>query len=324
MTKLIIQIPCHNEEETLGLTLSTLPRRLEGVDVVEWLVIDDGSRDRTVEVARTGGVDHIVRNPTRKGLARTFMIGLRACLERGADIVVNLDADNQYRAECIPDLIRPILAHQAEMVIGTRPIGEIAQFSPLKKLLQKIGSAVVRLASGTDVPDAASGFRAYSREAALRLRVYNNYTYTLETIIQAGQRGIALTSVPIQTNPTERPSRVVKSTFSYVWLSTATILRIFIVYRPFRFFAAVGGAITLLGLLLGLRFLYFFYLVGRGQGHIQSLILASVFIGIGFQTLMVAFLADLLNVNRRLMEETEYRLRKLDVDRDRCDDVPPS
>jgi hypothetical protein len=209
------------------------------------------------------------------------------------------------------------------MVIGARPLGETAQFSSLKKLLQKIGSSVVRLASRTDVPDAASGFRAFSREAAPRLKVYNNYTYTLETIIQAGQRGIALVSVPIQTNPATRPSRLVKSTFSYVWLSTSTILRIFIVYRPFRFFAAVGGTLTLLGLLLGLRFLYYFYLVGRGQGHIQSLILASVLIGIGFQTLMVAFLADLLNVNRRLMEETEYRLRKLDLDRDRRDDVPP-
>ena len=323
MTKLIIQIPCHNEEETLGLTLSTLPRRMEGVDLVEWLVIDDGSGDRTVEVARSAGVDHIVRNPARRGLARTFLTGLRACLARGADIIVNIDADNQYRAECIPDLIRPILEHQADMVIGARPIGETAQFSSLKKLLQKIGSSAVRLASRTDVPDAASGFRAFSREAALRLKVYNNYTYTLETIIQAGQRGIALVSVPIQTNPATRPSRLVKSTFSYVWLSTTTILRIFIVYRPFRFFAAVGGALTLLGLLLGLRFLYYFYLVGRGQGHIQSLILASVLIGIGFQTLMVAFLADLLNVNRRLMEETEYRLRKLDLDRDRRDDVPP-
>jgi glycosyltransferase involved in cell wall biosynthesis len=323
MTKLIIQIPCHNEEETLGLTLSTLPRRMEGVDLVEWLVIDDGSGDRTVEVARSAGVDHIVRNPARRGLARTFLTGLRACLARGADIIVNIDADNQYRAECIPDLIRPILEHQADMVIGARPIGETAQFSSLKKLLQKIGSSAVRLASRTDVPDAASGFRAFSREAALRLKVYNNYTYTLETIIQAGQRGIALISVPIQTNPTTRPSRLIKNTFSYVWLSTSTILRIFIVYRPFRFFAAVGGTLTLLGLLLGLRFLYYFYLVGRGQGHIQSLILASVLIGIGFQTLMVAFLADLLNVNRRLMEETEYRLRKLDLDRDRRDDVPP-
>jgi len=323
MTKLIIQIPCHNEEETLGLTLSTLPRRMEGVDLVEWLVIDDGSGDRTVEVARSAGVDHIVRNPARRGLARTFLTGLRACLARGADIIVNIDADNQYRAECIPDLIRPILEHQADMVIGARPIGETAQFSSLKKLLQKIGSSVVRLASRTDVPDAASGFRAFSREAALRLKVDNNYTYTLETIIQAGQRGIALVSVPIQTNPATRPSRLVKSTFSYVWLSTSTILRIFIVYRPFRFFAAVGGTLTLLGLLLGLRFLYYFYLVGRGQGHIQSLILASVLIGIGFQTLMVAFLADLLNVNRRLMEETEYRLRKLDLDRDRRDNVPP-
>ena len=323
MTKLIIQIPCHNEEETLGLTLSTLPRRMEGVDLVEWLVIDDGSGDRTVEVARSAGVDHIVRNPARRGLARTFLTGLRACLARGADIIVNIDADNQYRAECIPDLIRPILEHQADMVIGARPIGETAQFSSLKKLLQKIGSSVVRLASRTDVPDAASGFRAFSREAALRLKVDNNYTYTLETIIQAGQRGIALVSVPIQTNPATRPSRLVKSTFSYVWLSTSTILRIFIVYRPFRFFAAVGGTLTLLGLLLGLRFLYYFYLVGRGQGHIQSLILASVLIGIGFQTLMVAFLADLLNVNRRLMEETEYRLRKLDLYRDRRDNVPP-
>jgi len=323
MTKLIIQIPCHNEEETLGLTLSTLPRRLDGVDVVEWLVIDDGSRDRTVEVAQAAGVDHVVRNPGRSGLAQAFVTGLRACLAHGADIIVNMDADNQYRAECIPDLIRPILEQKAEIVIGARPISEIAQFSPLKKFLQKLGSRVVRLASRTDVPDAASGFRAFSREAALRLRVYSNYTYTLETIIQAGQRGIALTSVPILTNPTTRPSRLVKSNLNYIWLSMSTIVRIFVVYRPFRFFAAVGGALILLGFLLGLRFLYFYFIAGQGTGHIQSLILASVLIGIGFQTLMVAFVADLLNVNRRLMEETEYRLRKSDFERGRLDDDPP-
>ena len=226
MTKLIIQIPCYNEENTVGTTLAALPRHLPGIDTIEWLVIDDGSRDRTVEVAKDNGVDHIVQFPMNQGLAKAFMAGLEACVKAGADIIVNTDADNQYCADDIPKLIQPILLGKAEIVVGARPIWKTKHFSSTKKLLQQLGSAVVRLASKTNIPDAPSGFRAFSREAALRLNVFNNYTYTLETIIQAGQKGMAITSVPIRTNPVLRPSRLVKSTPTYVVRSLFTILRI--------------------------------------------------------------------------------------------------
>ena len=306
--KLIIQIPCYNEEKTLETTLSALPREVPGVDIVEWLIIDDGSKDRTVEVAKAHGVDHVVSLPRNQGLAKAFMAGLEASLTAGADIIVNTDADNQYCADCIPDLIRPILEAKAEMVVGARPIEQIEHFSFSKKLLQRLGSWTVRLASSTDIPDAPSGFRAISKEAARKLNVFNNYTYTLETIIQASQKNISVTWVPIRTNESLRPSRLVKSILSYVRRSVFTILRIFVIYNPFRFFIFIGTVLFTLGALIGVRFLWYF-LSGQGGGHIQSLILASILIGIGFQTIMVAFIADLLSVNRRLLEELQYKSR---------------
>ena len=306
--KLIIQIPCYNEEKTLETTLSALPREVPGVDIVEWLIIDDGSKDRTVEVAKAHGVDHVVSLPRNQGLAKAFMAGLEASLTAGADIIVNTDADNQYCADCIPDLIRPILEAKAEMVVGARPIEQIEHFSFSKKLLQRLGSWTVRLASSTDIPDAPSGFRAISKEAARKLNVFNNYTYTLETIIQASQKNISVTWVPIRTNESLRPSRLVKSILSYVRRSVFTILRIFVVYNPFRFFIFIGAVLFTLGALIGARFLWYFF-SGQGGGHVQSLILASILIGIGFQTIMVAFIADLLSVNRRLLEELQYKSR---------------
>jgi glycosyltransferase involved in cell wall biosynthesis len=318
LVKLIIQIPCYNEEKTLGVMLSSLSREVSGVDRIEWLVIDDGSTDRTVEVARAHGVDHIIRHSKNLGLARAFASGLEACLAHGADIIVNIDADNQYCADCIPDLICPILENHAEIVIGTRPIDEIEDFTKIKKILQKLGSWIVRLASGTDIPDAPSGFRAFSREAAMRTRVYSRYTYTLETIIQAGQRGMNVTSVPIRTNRTMRPSRLIQSIPSYVLKSVLIILRIFVVYRPFRFFFTIGLLIFTSGTALGVRYLWYLFTMG-GQGHIQSLVLAGILIGIGFQTIMVAFIADMLSVNRRLSEDIQYLLLReaLSVDKGR-------
>ncbi len=314
MMKLIIQIPCYNEEATLATTLSHLPREVPGVDKVEWLVIDDGSTDHTAEVARAQGVDHVVAHPKNLGLARAFITGLEACLARGADIIVNLDGDNQYCADCIGDLVRPILDGRAEIVVGARPIDGIEHFSWFKKRLQRLGSWVVRLASGTDIPDAPSGFRAFSREAAMHMRVYSRYTYTLETIIQAGQRGMSITWVPVRTNLPLRPSRLIRSIPAYIVKSIVTIVRIFVVYRPFCFFFSIGLLVLLLGTLIGLRFLWFYFTAG-GQGHIQSLILASILIGIGFQTIVVAFLADLLSVNRRLVEDSRYHLMKSVLER---------
>ncbi|NEP02131.1 MAG: glycosyltransferase family 2 protein [Symploca sp. SIO2E9] len=312
MTKLIIQIPCYNEERSLGITLNELPRQLRGIDVIEWLVIDDGSRDRTVEVAQAYGVDHIVRLANNQGLAKAFMAGIEASLKAGADIIVNTDADNQYCAADIPLLIEPILLQEAEIVVGARPIKEIRHFSPSKKLLQKLGSWVVRLASNTKIPDAPSGFRAFSREAAMQLNVFNNYTYTLETIIQAGQKGMAITSVPIRTNPILRPSRLVRSIPSYVMRSLFTILRIFMLYKPLRFFALLGSLPFSLGVLLGVRWLVYF-LIGTERTRIPSLILAAILILIGFQLWMFGLVADLMAANRRLIEEVQLRLRRKDL-----------
>jgi glycosyltransferase involved in cell wall biosynthesis len=307
MTKLIVQIPCYNEEAALGTTLSELPRTVPGVDRVEWLIIDDGSRDKTIEVARAGGVDHIVRLPYHQGLAKAFMAGLDGCLKAGADIIINTDADNQYCAADIPRLIAPILDGEAEIVVGARPIDQIEHFSPVKKLLQKFGSWVVRRASRTHIPDAPSGFRAMSRNAAMQLHVFSEYTYTIETIIQAGQKGMAITSVPIRTNGDLRPSRLVKSIPSYVRRSLLTILRIFVTYRPFRFFATQGVVVFAAGFLLGLRFLYYFG-IGDGNGRVQSLVLASLLMGIGFSLGVVGLLADLIAVNRQLLEKLEWRM----------------
>lgn len=307
--KLIIQIPCFNEEESLPVALANLPRAVPGFDVVEWLVVDDGSTDRTREVARAHGVDHVVGFPRNQGLARAFMLGIRACLERGADVVVNTDADDQYDARDIPALVAPILTGKAEMVVGERPIASIAHFSFVKKVLQKLGSAVVAFVSGTTVKDAPSGFRAFSRDAAARLNVFSGYTYTLETIIQAGQKNIALASVPVRVNRDLRPSRLVRGLGSYVRRSVATMLRIVVVYRPFRFFFSVALLFFAAGAALGLRFLWF-YVNGDGAGHVQSVVLAATLILIGFQTGLLAFVADLQSVNRRLLEELLEEQRK--------------
>ena len=309
--KLIIQIPCYNEAEALPITLKDLPREVPGFNVVEWLVINDGSTDNTEAIARKYGVDHIVSVTNNQGLARTFLAGLDAAVRLGADIIVNTDADNQYVAADIPALVAPILAGKADVVIGARPINEIDSFSSIKKILQKAGSAVVRFVSKTDIPDAPSGFRAMTREAAMRFNVFNDYTYTLETIIQAGQKGIAIISVPIRVNKVLRPSRLVKSIRSYLTKSLITIVRIFVVYKAFRFFMSVGLTLLCLGLIGGVRYLYY-YATGDGAGHVQSLILASILLGVGFQTMLTAFLADLLAVNRRLMEDVQYRVKKLE------------
>jgi glycosyltransferase involved in cell wall biosynthesis len=309
--KLIIQIPCYNEEETLAIALADLPRQVPGIDRVEWLVINDGSADRTVEVAKAHGVDHIVSFNYNRGLARAYMAGLEASVRAGADIIVNTDADNQYCAADIPRLVEPILRGQADLVIGARPIDDIEHFSPIKKLLQHLGSYAVRVASGTDIPDAPSGFRAISREAALQLNVFNEYTYTLETIIQAGQRGMKVAWVPIRTNGYLRPSRLVKSISIYVRRSLFTILRIFMTYRPMRFFLLAGSLPIGLGSLLGMRWLYFF-VSGTERTRIPSLILAAILILIGVQLWVFALAADLLSVNRKILEDTQIRSRRAD------------
>lgn len=311
--KLIIQIPCFNEESTLGDTLAELPREVEGFAAVEWLVVDDGSRDRTVAVALAAGADHIVRLPHNQGLARAFMAGLEASLKAGADVIVNTDADNQYSAACIPALVQPILRREAQIVIGARPIRHNTEFSATKKFLQRVGSAVVRLASGTSVPDAPSGFRAIHKEAALRLYVFGDYTYTLETIIQAGRKNIPVASVEIAVNPSTRPSRLVRSVASYVAKSTLNIARIFVLYKPFRSFVVIGSAFFLAGAALGLRF-FFQYLQGSGSGHVQSLILASILIVTAVVVYAAGLLADLVAANRRLLEELRTRALRREVD----------
>lgn len=306
--KLIIQIPCYNEADTLAIALAALPREVPGFDVVEWLIIDDGCIDETVKVAKDNGVDHVVSHTHNQGLAKGFMSGLNACLDLGADVIVNTDADNQYNAEDIPALVAPVVEGRADIVVGARPIETIEHFSPVKKFLQKLGSWVVRVASKTDIPDAPSGFRAMSRVAAQRLMVFNDYTYTLETIIQAGQKNMAITSVPIRVNEDLRPSRLFKSIPSYIKRSIVTIIRIFIIYRPFRFFGSIGAVLFGVGFLISLRFLWY-YIQGNGDGHVQSLILAGVLLSMGFQAFLVAFLADLLAANRKLMEDVRFQMK---------------
>lgn len=307
--KLIIQIPCLNEAETLGVTLEALPREVEGFDTVEWLIINDGSTDNTVEVAKAHGVDHVVSHLHNRGLAHGFLTGLSACLDLGADVIVNTDADNQYCADDIPKLTQPIVDRKADIVVGARPIAEIEHFSPMKKMLQKLGSWVVRCASNTDIADAPSGFRAISRDAAMQMNVFNNYTYTLETIIQAGQKNMAITSVPVRVNEDLRPSRLVKSIPAYIKRSIFTIVRIFAIYKPFQFFMSMAAVLFGLGLLLGLRYLWF-VVTGDGGGHIQSVILAGVLLGMGVQTGLIAFVADLIGSNRKLLEQIQYMQRR--------------
>ena len=314
--KLIIQIPCYNEEETLTVALNDLPKHIDGIDEIEYLIINDGSKDKTVEVARNWGVHHIVSFKRNKGLAYGFMAGLDACLRNGADIIVNTDADNQYCADDIEKLVRPILEGKTDIVIGERPIDKTEHFSPLKKKLQHFGSWTVRIASNTDIPDAPSGFRAYSREAAMRMNVVNEYTYTLETIVQAGRSKIAMTSVPIRTNAELRPSRLFNSMFGYVKKSMVTIVRAFMMYKPLRFFSFLGGILFLIGFAIGVRFLIFF-MQGQGNGHVQSLILSSTLLLLGFETIIVGLQADIIAANRKILEDIQYRIKKMDYESDK-------
>jgi len=311
--KLIIQIPCYNEAETLEIALNDLPRNLSGVDEIEYLIINDGSQDDTVKVAQKWGVHYVVNFKQNKGLAKGFMAGLDGCLRNGADIIVNTDADNQYCAEDIAALIQPILDGRADMVIGARPIDETEHFSFIKKKLQHFGSWVVRKASGTDIPDAPSGFRAYSREAAMRMNVVNDYTYTLETIVQAGREKIAIMSVPVRTNEELRPSRLFNSIWGYVKKSMLTILRAYMMYKPLKCFSYLSCIPQMCGLLIGFRYLYYMML-GRAGGHVQSLILGCTLIIIGFLTFMIGLVADVIGANRKLLQDTQYHARKAEYE----------
>lgn len=310
--KLIIQIPCFNEEETLPITIHDIPKKIPGIREVEVLIIDDGSSDNTVETAKRLGVNHIVRFPKNRGLAEAFKAGIDACLKLGADIIVNTDADNQYKGSDIPKLITPILNGSYEMVIGDRKTDTIDHFSKTKKFFQRFGSSVVRKLSRTDVPDTTSGFRAYSRDAALKLNVVSEFTYTLETIIQAGHKKIAVGHVEIGTNGKLRESRLFKGIFNYMRRSAKTIIRIYTMYRPMRVFMTAGLISALIGTLIGIRFL-FFYFGGSGSGHIQSLILAAVLLIIGFQLGTLGLIADLISSNRKLLEDVLYRVKKLEI-----------
>ncbi len=309
--KVIVQIPCLNEEQALPETLRAIPRRIPGVDSVEVLVIDDGSTDKTALVARAHGADHVVRFKKRRGLAQGFMAGLDACLRLGADVIVNTDADNQYSGAEIPRMLEPILAGRAEMVVGDRGVAELRHFSPAKRRLQTLGSWVVRKVSGTNVPDVTSGFRALTREAALRINIVSEFTYTLESIIQAGKKQLAVTHLPITAHET-RPSRLFGSTWEYVKRSSATILRIYAMYEPFKVFVLLGSALFGAGALLGLRYAYFWWL-GDIRGHLQSAILSVLLLILGFQTLQWGIMADLIASNRKLLEDLLYRVRSMEL-----------
>ena len=311
MTKLIIQIPCFNEEKSLLTTLNDLPKMIPDIDEIQVLVINDGSEDNSAEIARAWGANVLDIKPNR-GLANAFRAGLSESLKMGADIIVNTDADNQYCADDIQNIIRPILDGKADIVVGARDIFSIKEFSPLKKAFQKIGSAILRLLSSTKVADAPSGFRAFSRQAAIKINVFDNYTYTMETLLQANAKGLKVVSVPIRVNPMQRKSRLVKNIFDYIFKSMKTTIRMFIVYRPFRFFITLASFIGLIGIGLVLRFLYF-YLQGSGNGHIQSLIFASVFLISAVQIGIIAVLGDLLSINRKLLEDVQTRLKKFEL-----------
>lgn len=318
--KLIIQIPCLNEEETLPGTLADLPREVEGFDTVEWLVIDDGSTDRTIEVAREGGVDHIVRLTNNKGLAAGFQAGLDACLKLGADVIVNTDADNQYKASDIPRLVAPILAGRADMVVGDRETDSIEHFSPLKKRLQKLGSWVVRQASDTDVPDTTSGFRAYNREAAIQMAVVSKYTYTLETIIQAGKLLVATDHVPIGTNPKTRESRLFPSMGSYVRRNAVAITRIYTQYEPLKVFSTLAAFLFLLALVPWVRFAWAYFIAQDGAGHVQSLILGAVLFNAAVVVGVLGVLGDLLYSQRIMSQRIFERVRRIELQLE----IPPS
>lgn len=309
--KIIIQIPCFNEEDSLPVAVAELPESLPGADSVEWLVVDDGSTDRTAEVAESLGVDHVIRMGRHQGLAQGFMAGIQASLRRGADIIVNTDADNQYCAGDIGKLLAPILSGQADIVIGSRPIDEIAHFSPAKRALQKMGSWVVRKVSGSEVVDAPSGFRAFSREAALSFHVFSRYSYTIETIIQAKLNKFRIVSVPVRTNPDLRPSRLSSGTIQYVLRSTETLFRIFAIYYPFRFFLSLASGTFLGGLGCAIR--YFVYSTMHQESrHVGCMVLGIVLVFLSFILLSMAVLGDALSVNRRLLEAINLELRNLD------------
>ena len=320
MTKLIVQIPCYNEEETLAQTVGDIPRQIDGIDRVEILVIDDGSTDRTLEVARTIGVDHIVKNICNKGLAQTFMIGLDACLRLGADIIVNTDGDNQYQGWDIPKLVAPILAGKADLVIGNRETGNSEHINSVQKKLHKIGSAFVRVFSGTDVPDAVSGFRAFSRQAAMQTNIVTTYSYTVETIIQAGKKRLCVASTTIGTNPKARKSRLLKSIPRFIAHQIGTMVRMYTMYQPLRAFFYIGGFFILAGLVPSIRFLFYLFM-GKGSGHIQSLIFAAVLLVVGFQILVLGLVADVISFNRRLIEETLFRVRRIELDHISAEDI---
>ncbi|MEJ2707858.1 MAG: glycosyltransferase family 2 protein [Anaerolineales bacterium] len=320
--KLIIQIPCYNEAEILAHTIAALPTELEGVDILEYLVVDDGSSDDTAAVAEAAGVHHIVSLQQHSGLAAAFAAGLEACLKQGADLIVNTDADNQYNAEDIQHLIEPILRGQAQIAVGDRGVATLESFSPGKRMLQRMGSWVVARATGLQTPDATSGFRAIDKEAALRTLVLSEYSYTLETLIQAGARHMSVAYVPVRTNPQTRPSRLMRNIPHYLANSGTTILRAYTMYRPLRVFLALGSLLILGGLILSLRYLYF-VIIGQGLGHVQSVILAAVLFIVGFQVLLIGLLADLVGFNRKILEEMLYRLRRLEtLEQDKGDTSP--
>ena len=315
MTKLIIQIPCYNEESTLLTTLNSLPREISGIEELEVLVINDGSTDKSSEIAKKWGASVLEIKPN-KGLANAFRCGLNEALKRRADIIVNTDADNQYCAEDIPKLIKPILEGNADIVVGARDILSIKEFSPLKKFFQKLGSAILRLLSSTKVEDAPSGFRAFSKHAAIRINIFDNYTYTMETLLQANAKGLKITSVPIRVNPKLRDSKLVKNIFDYIYKSMKTTIRMFIVYRPFRFFISIAAILALVGILLVIRFVYFFS-QGLGNGHIQSLIFAAMFLISAVQLGVIAVIGDLLSINRKLLEDVQIRLKAIEYDKNK-------
>ncbi len=310
--KVVIQVPCYNEAEYLPATLGDLPRSLDAVDEVEIVVIDDGSADDTARVARSAGADHVIRAPVNQGLARAFSAGLDFALRRGADIIVNTDADNQYPGDNVAKLIEPILHHEADIVIGNRNPHRLAHFSYSKRLLQRLGSWVVRGLSQTDIPDVASGFRAFSREAALRMNVVSDFTYTLETIIQAGKKQLFITHVDIETNAQVRPSRLFTGTGNYLTRSVGTIVRIYALYEPLRVFSTIGAVLLLAGSAIGMRFVYYYATTG-GEGHIQSLILAAVLLIAGFITVLIGLLADLIGSSRRMIEDALLRIRRIEL-----------
>lgn len=311
--KLIIQLPCYNEERTLPAALAALPRAVPGFDTVEWLVIDDGSRDDTAAVARRLGVDHVLRLPRNRGIARAFEAGLEACLRLGADVIVNTDGDNQYDGACIPELVAPILRGEAQVVLGVRPIEQIADFSWIKKRLQRLGSAVVRRLARVDVPDATTGFRAFSRDAALRLNVLSDFSYTLETLLQVGAERMSIACVPIRTNHATRPSRLFRSNREYILRSLQTLLRAYVMHRPLRVFNGAAALVAGAGLVLAIRYLVLDWGFGEGKGHVQSVIVAALLLNVGFLLWMMGLLADIVRANRLLLERTLYQIRRREL-----------